>query len=395
MTESLKDKIAVIGMGCVKFGDKWEEDAADMEVDATYEAYADAGLGLNDIQAAWKGSVVEGLGEPMAYNLKTDYIPITRVENACVTGADAFRLACFGIASGTYDITMALGFEKTRDSGMGAMRWLPGGGGGPNSGLAMPNGGAVTAFARLAARYMEHYHLSYEEFKPVLAKIAAKNRRNGSLNPKASNMNAITEEDALNARMVAWPLGIHDCSVQSDGCAVAILCRADMAKKYRDDFILVKGIGEAVGARQGTLQPNELVQLEETVQAAKQAYAMAGIKDPAKEIDFAEVHDSTSMTELITMEDLGFAPRGKAPEYVKAGKFNLDGDLPVNPDGGTLSFGHPIGATGLRTIYEVYKQLQGKSGPRQVKNAKLGLAQTFGLIPGSGIANVTILGKRN
>jgi acetyl-CoA C-acetyltransferase len=394
MTESLKDKVAVIGMGCVKFGDKWEEDAADMEVDATYEAYEDAGLGLNDIQAAWKGSVVEGLGEPMAYNLKTDYIPITRVENACVTGADAFRLACFGIASGTYDITMALGFEKTRDSGMGSMRWLPGGGGGPNSGLTMPNGGAVTAFARLASRYMVHYGLSYDEFKPVLAKIAAKNRRNGSLNPKASNRTAITEEDAINARMVAWPLGVYDCSVQADGCAVAILCRADMAKKYRDDFVLVKGIGEAVGARQGTLQPGELVHLEETVQAAKQAYDMAGIKDPAKEIDFAEVHDSFSITELVTMEDLGFAPRGKASEYIKAGKFNLDGDLPVNPDGGTLSFGHPIGATGLRTIYEVYKQLQGKAGPRQVKKHKLGLAQTFGLIPGSGIANVTILGQK-
>jgi acetyl-CoA C-acetyltransferase len=367
-----------------------------MMVDAAYEAYEDAGIEMKDIQAAWKGSVNEGLGEPMAYALKFDYIPVTRVENACVTGADAFRLACFGIASGTYDITMALGHEKLRDSGTGGTRWVPGGGGGPSSLLSAPSGGAVTAFGRLAIRYMEHYGLSYEEFKPVLSKIAVKNRYNGSLNPKAAVQSPIKEEDAINARMVSWPLGVYDCSVQSDGCAVAILARADIAKKFRDDYILVKGIGGAVGARQGILQPeHELVQLEETVRAAQQAYAMAGIKNPAKEINVAGVHDSFTITELVTLEDLGFAPRGKAAEYIKEGRFELDGYLPVNTDGGLLSFGHPTGATGLRTIYEVYKQLQGKAGPRQKKNNTMGLAHSFGLIPGSGISIVTVLGQRD
>jgi acetyl-CoA C-acetyltransferase len=331
----------------------------------------------------------------MAYALKFDYIPITRVENACVTGADAFRLACFGIASGTYDLVMALGHEKLRDSGAGGTRWTSGGGGPPSSQLSTPSGGAVTVYARLASRYMEHYGLSYDEFKRVLAKIAVKNRHNGSLNPKAYLQSPIKEEDAINARILSWPLGVNDCSVQSDGCVVAILTRADMAKKFKDDYVLVKGIGGAVGARQGTLQPDyELVQLEETIHAAEQAYAMAGIKQPAKEIKVAGVHDSFTITELVSLEDLGFAPRGKASEYVKAGKFNLDGDLPVNTDGGLLSFGHPPGATGLRTIYEIYKQLQGKAGKRQVKNPSLGLAHSFGLMPGSGISIVTILGQR-
>jgi len=396
MAESMKDKVAIVGMGCVKFGENWEQDASDMQIDATFDAFEDAGVELNDIQAAWKGSVNEGLGEPMAYNLKFDHIPITRVENACVTGADAFRLACFGIASGTYDLVMALGCEKLRDSGVGGTRWVAGGGGGPSSRLTSPSGGAVTLFARMANRYMEHYGLTYEEFKPILAKIAVKNHYNGSLNPKAYVQSPIEEEEVINARMASWPLGLLDCCVQSDGAVAAILTRADMAKNFRDDYVLVKGMGLAVGAGQGNLQPDsELVQLEETIRAAQQAYDEAGIKEPAKEIDLAEVHDSFTITELVTMEDLGFCPRGEAKEYIKEGRFNLDGDLAVNPDGGLLSFGHPMGATGLRMIYEVYKQMQGKAGQRQRKNPSLGLSHNFGLMPGNGIAIVTILGQRD
>ena len=396
MAESIKDKVAVIGMGCCKFGDNWEQSSADMAVDAAYEAYEDAGVELKDIQACWKGSVNEGLGEPTAYTLKFDYIPVTRVENSCVSGADAFRLACIGVASGMYDTVMAMGYEKLRDSGSGGTRWTPGGGGGPNSGLGMPSGGAVTAFARLANKYMEKYGFSYEQFKPILAKIAAKNYYNGSLNPKASIQSAITEEEIINARMLASPLGLRDSALQSDGCACAIITRADMAKKYRDDYILVKGIGMVVGARQGALQAGyDMVHLEETIRAAQQAYTQAGIKDPSKEIDLAEVTDSFTITELVSLEDLGLCPRGQAAKYIQEGKFNLNGDLPVNTDGGLLSFGHPIAASGIRMMYEVYKQLQGKAGKRQVKNPSLGLSHSFGLIPGSGVSSVTIFGKRD
>jgi acetyl-CoA C-acetyltransferase len=392
---SIKDKVAVVGMGCVKFGENWEQSASDMMIDAAYEAYEDAGIEPKDIQAAWFGSTQIGLGEPLAYALKFDYIPVTRIENLCATATDAFRNACFAVASGMYDVVMALGCEKLKDTGRGG---LGGGGaaGGPSSQLMVPGGGAVTAFSRMANRYMEHYGWSYEDFKPILAKIAVKNHYNGSLNPKAHFQTAITEEQAINARMVAWPLGLYDCCGVSDGAAAAIITRADIAKNFRDDYVLVKGIGLAVGARQGWLQQSyDMVHMEETVRAGQQAYAQAGIKDPAKEIDLAEVHDCFTITELVIMEDLGFAPRGGAPEYVKDGRFNLDGDLAVNPDGGLKSFGHPIGASGLRMMYEVYKQLQGKAGPRQRKNPTLGLTHNFGFNPGSGVGSVCILGQRD
>ena len=393
MAGSIKDKVAIVGMGCVRFGENWEQSAGDMMVDAAYEAYEDAGIEGKDIQAAWFGTTRLGLGEPLAYNLKFEYIPVTRVENLCATATDAFRNACFAVASGMYDVVMALGVEKLKDQGRGG---LGGGGGEPSSMLMVPGSGASTAFARMANRYMEHYGWSFEEFKPILSKIAVKNHYNGSLNPKAHFQQPITEEQAMNARMVSWPLGLYDCCGVSDGSACAIITRADLAKSFRDDYVLVKGIGLAVGARQGWLrQSYDMVHMEETVRAGQQAYEQAGIKEPFKEIDLAEVHDCFSITELVIMEDLGFAPRGKAPEYVKEGRFALDGDLAVNPDGGLKSFGHPIGASGLRMLYEVYKQLQGKAGPRQRKNPTLGLTHNFGFNPGSGVGSVTIFGQRD
>ena len=262
--------------------------------------------------------------------------------------------------------------------------------------LGFPGGGAGTAFARMASRYMADFGYTYETFKPILSKIAVKNHYNGSLNPKAHFQQAITEEQAMNARMMHWPLGLYDCCGVSDGCAAAIITRADMAKSFRDDYILVKGIGLSVGARQGWMRQDEdMRHTEPSVRAAKQAYEQAGIKDPFKEIDLAEVHDCFSITELVLMEDLGFCPRGEAPQYVKDGRFLIDGDLAVNPDGGLKSFGHPIGASGLRMIYEVYKQMQGKAGPRQRKNPTLGLTHNFGFNPGSGMGSVTITGQRD
>jgi acetyl-CoA C-acetyltransferase len=186
-------------------------------------------------------------------------------------------------------------------------------------------------FARMATRYMHHYGMSYDELKRTLARISVKNHHNGTLNPRAHFQREITEEQAINAPMVSWPLGLYDACGVSDGSAAAILCRADLAKKFRDDYVLVKGLGLAVGARQGYLQPGyDMVHMEETVRAAKQAYTMAGIKDPFNEIDLAEVHDCFTITELVITEDWA-RPRGKAPEYVKDGVFKLDGKLAEIP----------------------------------------------------------------
>ena len=394
MGESIKDKVAIVGMGCVRFGENWDQGADDMMVEAAAEAYEDAGIEVKDIEAAWFGTTRLSMGEPMAYALKFEYIPVTRIENLCATATDAFRNACYAIASGAYDVVMALGVEKLKDAGRGGLGG--GGGGGTSDMLGFAGGGAGTAFARMASRYMHDFGWSFDDFKPILSKIAVKNHYNGSLNPKAHFQQAITEEQAMNARMMHWPLGLYDCCGVSDGAACAILTRADMAKNFRDDYILVKGVGLSVGARQGWMrQDYDMRHIEPTVQAAKQAYEQAGIKEPFKEIDLAEVHDCFSITELVIYEDLGFCPRGEAPQYVKDGRFQLDGDLAVNPDGGLKSFGHPIGASGLRMLYEVYKQMQGKAGPRQRKNPTLGLTHNFGFNPGTGMGSVTITGQRD
>jgi acetyl-CoA C-acetyltransferase len=394
--ESIKDKVAIVGMGCCKFGENWDKSAEDMMVDAAFEAYQDAGIETKDIQACWFGTTRLSTAEPCATALKFDYIPVTRVENLCATATEAFRNAAFGVASGAYDVVLAIGVEKLKDQGAGGLGG--GGGGGGGNGAFEMGGGAAALFARMAVRYMYRYGYTYDEFKRILAKIAVKNHYNGSLNPKAHFQRAITEEQAINAPPVAWPLGLYDACGVSDGAAAAVLCRADMAKSFRDDYILIKGLGLAVGARQGYLRDDyDMTHMEETFRAANQAYEQAGIKreNAINEIDLCEVHDCFSITELVIMEDLGFAPRGKAPELIKAGTFELKGKLAVNPDGGLKSFGHPIGASGLRMAYEIYKQMQGKAGPRQRKNPKLGLTHNFGMNPGSGMGTVSIFGQRD
>jgi len=391
--ESIKDKVAIIGMGCTKFGENWDKSADDLIIDAVHEAYQDAGIEQKDIQAAWFGTTRLITGENLAGVLKFDYIPVTRIENLCATASDALRNAAFSIAAGIYDIVLVVGVEKLKDLGMGGLdsSELQ-----PTSRVDYPGAAPAHFFARMATRYMHRYGLTFDEMKQALGKIAVKNHHNGSLNPKAHFQREITLEQTINAPRISWPLGLYDACGVSDGAAAAILTRADLAKNFRDDYILLKGLGLAVGARQGFLQDDcEMVHIEETVRAARQAFEMAGIKDPSTEIDLAEVHDCFTITEMTIYEDLGFCPRGKAKEYIDAGTFELDGKLAVNADGGLKCFGHPLGATGLRMIYEIYKQMQGKAGPRQRKNPTLGLTHNNGMNPGSGIAAVVVLGQRD
>jgi acetyl-CoA C-acetyltransferase len=391
--ESIKDKVAIIGMGCVKFGENWHQSAEDMMVEAVYEAYADAGVEPKDIQAAWVGTTQSGTrGTMLAYPLKLEYIPITRVENACATGTDAFRNACYAVAAGVCDIALAVGVEKLKDTGFAGLAPSTAAAG---SWVEVPLPPPVQ-FALAATRYFHHYELSFEEGKRTLAKIAVKNHHNGTLNPKAHFQREITVEQAMNAPMVAWPLGLFDCCGVSDGCAAAIIARADLAKDLNPDYILVKGLGLTCGAAQAQLHDDyDFVHFEENVTAVQKAYAEAGITRPRQELDLAIVHDCFTITELIIYEDLGFSPRGRGKQDVDAGSFSLEGELPVNTDGGLKCFGHPVGASGIRMLYEVYKQLQGKAGPRQVKQARLGLTHNLGGRPGQFTCAVTILGRRD
>ncbi len=384
----IKDRVAIIGMGCTKFGERWDASAADLMVEAAYEAYADAGIEAKDVQAAWLGTVSSfRTGQPLAEALKLDYIPITRVENACATATDAFRNAAYAVAAGIYDIVLAVGVEKLKDSGF--------------SGLAVPEapGSDVTPptpppsqFAMAATRYFHQYGIPYEEGKRTLAEIAAKNHHNGTLNSRAHFQQEISTDQVVNAPMIAWPLGLFDCCGVSDGAAAAIITTPEIARSFRQDYVLVKALALSVGAFGAIRSDWDFTHFPESVRASQAAYQEAGIASPREELDMAMVHDCFTITELIIYEDLGFSPRGGGSEDVANGSFTLEGDLPVNTDGGLKCFGHPIGASGIRMIYEVYKQLQGKAEGRQLRKADLGLTHNLGGRPGSFTCSVAIFG---
>ncbi|MBI4216777.1 MAG: acetyl-CoA acetyltransferase [Chloroflexi bacterium] len=389
--EGLKDRVAIVGMGCTKFGEHWDRDAEDLIVEAAYEAFEDAGVEPKDIQAAWVGTLHSQTGISLSGPLKLQYIPVTRVENMCATGSDAFRNACLAVASGVYDIVLALGFEKLKDAGLSG---LGGSGGMPNSGV-QPAGTAPGGFSQLATRYFHRYGINpVPEGRELLSRIAVKNHHNGSLNPRAHFQREITLEQAMKAPIVAGYLGLFDCCGVSDGAAAAVICRADLAKSFRADPIYVKACALIAGPGDYPLRPEvDYTHFEENVRAAKVAYEMAGIKNPLKELTVAEVHDCFTITELLICEDMGWAPRGRAKESIEAGVFELEGELAVNPDGGLKSFGHPIGASGLRMMYECYKQLQGKAGPRQRKKDGYGLVHNLGGGGGGYVIAVNIVGN--
>jgi len=375
--EGIKDKIAIVGMGCTHFGERWDQSHKDLVVDACYEAFEDAGIEPKDIQMAWYGSRETGFtGTQLASALKLEYIPITRVENFCAGGTDTFRNAAYAVASGVCDIALAVGVEKCKDHY-----------GGFNMDILDPFDRSMvewelppaSQFAQLATRYMYHYGWKYEDFKRILSMIDVKNHHNGTMSPKAQFHREITIEQAMNAPMISYPLGLFDACGVTDGSAAAIMVKA---------LALTNGAGQAV------LQPEyNFISIPETVTAAEHAYKEAGITEPRREVDMAIVHDCFSITELMTYEDLQFSPRGKAPEDVEAGTFTLEGELPVNTDGGLKCFGHPLSASGLRMIYEVYKQLQGKAGDRQLKKVDIGLTHNVGGICGFFNCTVALFGK--
>ncbi len=375
----MKDRVAIIGMGCTKFGENWLDGPYDMIVDAAWEAFEDAGIEAKDLQAVWLGTQQWGdAGMSVANALKLHEIPVTRVENFCASGSDAFRNAVIGILSGLYDIVMAIGFEKLKDWGL---RGLPENPGTAHPVLYSPTGPGYFAFS--ATRYMYTYGID----RTPLAHIAVKNHHNGNLNPKAHYHRELTIEQVLTAPMIAYPFGLFDCCTVADGASAAILCRADMADRFRKDYILVKGMGLANSPRnQSPL--HDYLGFPATVAAAKQAYAYAGIKNPAEEISCAEVHDCFTWTEISNYEDLGFIEKGQGWKWALDGTTTLEGRLPVNMDGGLKCFGHPVGASGIRMHYEIYKQLQGKAGSRQIKNPRLGLTHTLGAV----VSGVTVIG---
>ena len=389
-SRGIKDRVAIIGMGCTKFGEHWDKGPEDLLVEAAYDAYESAGVTPDDVDAYWLGTMGSGIsGLTLSEPLKIQFKPVTRVENMCATGSEALRQAAYAVASGAFDMAMAIGVEKLKDSGYsGLVGNVP-----PNDGTE----GSMTApasFSLLAPAYFKKYGLDPEKGKEVLSRIAWKNHKNGAKNPKAQFQKEVSMETIRNSPKIADPLGIMDCSGVSDGSAAAIVVRAEDAHKYCKNPIFLKALSFVAGPAEGPLsQEYDFTTFREVVASATDAYKQAGITNPREQLSMAEVHDCFTPTELVLMEDLGFSKRGTAWQDVLEGYFDLEGKLPVNPDGGLKSFGHPIGASGLRMMYEMWLQLRGEAGPRQINNPKLGLTHNLGGAPGRCVSFVSVVGR--
>ncbi len=389
-SNGIKDRVAIVGMGCTPFGEHWDKGPDDLLIDAATEAYKSAGIEPDQIDAYWLGTMASGVsGLVLSEALKIQYKPVTRVENMCATGSEAMRNAAYAVASGAYDLVMAIGVEKLKDSGFSGLVVSPPPNDGTHSSMTPP-----ATFAMLAPAYAKKYGVDNDTLKQVLARIAWKNHRNGAKNPKAQFRKEVSMETICKSPLVAGMLGIFDCSGVSDGSATAILCRAEDAHKYTDHPIFIKALSFAAGPAAGYFsQDYDYTTFPEVAASAADAFKQAGVKDPREEISMAEVHDCFTPTELVLMEDMGFSPRGQAWKDVLDGRFDGDGVQPINPDGGLKSFGHPIGASGLRMMYEMWLQLRGEAGPRQIKEPKLGLTHNLGGAPGRCVSFVSVVGR--
>lgn len=388
-SNGIRDRVAIVGMGCTAFGEHWNRSLDDLLIEAAESAYASAGIDADRVDAYWLGTMGNLSGLTLSEPLKIHYKPVSHVENYCATGSEALRNAAYAVASGAYDCVMAIGVEKLKDSGFSGLVVTP-----PPSDGTAPAMTAPAQFSLLAPAYFKKYGLDEETGKEVLSRIAFKNHANGAKNPKAQFRKQVPLEQIRCSPRVADPLGIMDCSGVSDGSAAAIVVRAEDAHKYTDKPIFIKALSFIAGPAAGPLsQDYDFTSFPEVVASAKDAYAQAGVTNPAEEISMAEVHDCFTPTELVLYEDLGFAERGGAWREVLDGAFDLDGRLPVNPDGGLKSFGHPIGASGLRMMYEMWLQLRGEAGERQIRDPKLGLTHNLGGAPGRCVSFVSVVGR--
>ena len=396
MASGIKDKVVILGMGCSKFGERWDVEPAQLMAEAFEECIADAGIGRNEIEAAWFASAMVAVNVgpsalPLSLALRLPYIPVTRVENMCASGTEALRGAAYAVASGAVDIALALGCEKLKDTGYGG---LPQRTRGVTNDMFFPNLSAPGSFAQLAAGYRAAHRVDKGDLKRAMAHVSVKSHANGVKNPKAHLRREISEEQVLNAPMIAEPIGLYDCCGVSDGAACAIVTRPDIARSLgKENPVSIKALQISVsnGTEVGhnSWDGSHLVT---TRIAAKRAYEEAGVKNPREEISMTEVHDCFSITELVTMEDLGIAKEGRAVNDVLDGSFDADGKVPCQIDGGLKCFGHPIGASGLRMMYELYLQFARRAGERQLDDPLLGLSHNLGGYPAQNVSSVAIVG---
>jgi len=375
LSATIVEKVCVIGAGSTKYG-KLQESIADITVQASVDAIESAGIEPKEIDAGYISNVFGvadkqvHLGPVVMSNLGISEKPSLSIESACGSGSVSFREAFANVAGGFYDAVLVTGVEKVTHTGT---EWTTtyfsycsdffyeG-----QAGASFPG-----LFASMARAYLTEFKATEED----LAMVAVKNHDNGLLNPKAHLRKKITIDDVMSSAVVASPLKLYDCCPFSDGASSVILCNEKFAKQHTKNYIRVIGSGR--GGSPAALQGrNHLTTIPSTKIAAEAAYKMAGIKP--KNVDFAEVHDCFTIAEIVDSEDLGFFNKGEAVEAVREGKTRLNGEISINPSGGLKSKGHPIGATGVGQVVEVFDQLTGKAGERTVKDAKIGLTHNFG-----------------
>ena len=397
MPIGIKDKVAILGMGCCRFGERWDASPEDLMVEAYNEAMADAGISPEQLDAAWFSTHMEDVGTgrggtPMSIALRLPNIGVTRVENFCAGGSEAIRAAVYAVASGACDIALALGVEKLKDTGYGGLpvatvgtyipQWYPGA-------VAPAN------FAQLATAYRARHNVEADLLKRAISHVSIKSHANGAKNPKAHLRKPITEEQCLKAPIIAEPLGLFDCCGVSDGAAAVIVTRPDIARALgKTDLVTFKALQVAVSngwEMSGNGWDGSYVHTAQI--AAKKAYAEAGITRPREQISLTEVHDCFSITELVTMEDLFLSEPGMAVRDVLDGAFDAEGRVPCQIDGGLKCFGHPVGASGIRMLYEIYLQLQGRAGSRQLADPHTGLIHNLGGQPSQNVCSISIIGK--
>jgi acetyl-CoA C-acetyltransferase len=392
-SHGIKDRVAIVGMGCTRFAEQFDKGVDDLLLDSTSAAFESAGVTKDDVDAYWLGTAQSGMsGIMLARPLQLEGKPVTRVENYCATGSEALRQAAYAVASGAYDVAMAVGVEKVKDSGYQGLNAFP-----------IPNDGtqrtltAAAMFSMVAPAYAQRYGVPTDELRRVLATIASKNHFNGARNERAQFRKEMSVEKLCGMPAVAGGLSVFDCAGVADGSAAAIVVRAEDAHRYTDDPLYIKALSFVAGNGSGLTDPTyDYTTFPEVAASAADAYAQAGITDPRTELAMAEVHDCFTPTELVLMEDLGFSDRGTAWQDILDGRFDLTGDLPINPDGGLKSFGHPVGASGLRMLFEAWLQLRGEAPEaRRISTygqRTLALTHNLGGYPGEMVSFVGIFG---
>jgi acetyl-CoA C-acetyltransferase len=397
MARGIRDKVAILGMGCAKFGERWDKDADELMLEAYEEAIEDAGIETSELDAAWLGAAFDGVnigpsGIPLATALRLHNIGVTKVENYCASGTESFRGAVYAVASGAADIALAMGVEKLKDTGYGG---LPTRTRGTTHDMIGVTGSAPGNFAQLASAYCTEHGVAKDDLKRAMAHVSVKSHANGAKNPKAHLRKEVSMEQVLGAPMIAEPLGLFDCCGVSDGAACAIVTTPEIAKaRGKTDLVNIKALQISTSngwELQGAGWNGSY--FHTTRIAAAKAYEEAGITNPREEVSLMEVHDCFSVTELVTMEDLHISKQGEGWKDVLDGFFDADGQVPCQIDGGLKCFGHPIGASGLRMIYENYLQLLGRAGERQRQQPPVfGLSHNLGGMPNQNVSSVAIVG---